>query len=129
VPISQSLKTDRPLSVDERTLVVWLLDHGSPRAKEALSQVPDLRVASKCECGCASVDFSVKGQVPWPRAGMEIVSDFWWRTHSGHLCGAFVFLRGELLAGLDLWSIDGEETPTQLPRTEDLRPYDVSRDT
>jgi hypothetical protein len=53
---------------------------------------------------------------------MEVVSDFWWRTPRGNLCGAFVFLREGVLAGIDLWSIDGAETPSQLPRPEQLRP-------
>jgi hypothetical protein len=61
---------------------------------------------------------------------MEVVSDYWWRTEPGHSCGAFLFLRDGLLAGLDLWSIDGGETPAELPNIAVLRshatPYDQS---
>ena len=128
MPISQSHTTDRPLSSGERALVAWLLEHGNTRAQGALAQVSDLRVIAQCHCGCASVDFSVDGKVPSPKSGMEVVSDYWWRTQAGHLCGAFVFLRDNLLAGIDLWSIDGGETPSELPRIEDLKSYDSHRD-
>lgn len=123
MPIDQSIDEDRDLTPDEASLVRWLLEHGEPRASDALSQVARARVVSRCACGCASVDFSVDGSRPSGRIGMDVVSDYWWRSARGNLCGAFVFLRDGVLAGLDLWSIDGAETPSELPRPDDLRPY------
>jgi len=128
VPISQALKIDRPPSADELALISWLLEHGNARAKESLRQLAGLRVISQCRCGCASVDFSVEGKIPSHGSGMEVVSDHWWRTEAGNLCGAFVFLRDDLVAGIDLWSIDGQETPSQLPAVERLKAHDVPYD-
>jgi hypothetical protein len=54
---------------------------------------------------------------------MEVVSQYWWRTANGNLCGVFVFLVGGRLTGLDFWSIDGGETPSGLPRLDELWPY------
>ena len=121
MPIEQSIDVDRELTPDEVALVRWLLEHGEPRAAHAISQLGKARVVSRCGCGCASVDFSVDGVRPSGRVGMDVVSDYWWRTPRGNLCGAFVFLRNGVLGGLDLWSIDGAETPSVLPRPGDLR--------
>jgi hypothetical protein len=128
VPVSESLKVDRPPSPDELALVSWLLGHGNARGQNALSQIPGLRVISQCQCGCASVDFSVEGKLPSPKSGMEVVSDYWWRTEAGNLCGVFVFLRDDAVAGIDLWSIDGQEIPSTLPSIDRLKPQDVAYD-
>jgi hypothetical protein len=117
------IPVDRPLSADEIALLTWLLEHGEPRASGALSQLSRARVIARCNCGCASVDFSVDGVTPMPRSGLEVVSDYWWRTERGNLCGAFAFLIADRLAGLEVWSIDGHETPSELPNPEQLRPY------
>ena len=60
---------------------------------------------------------------------MQVVSDYCWFTERGNLCGAYVFLRAGMLAGIDVWSIDGAETPHELPDPEQLRPHtaDVRR--
>ena len=128
MPIDQSIEVDRELTPDEVILVMWLLEHGEPRAADVVSQLRGARVVSRCGCGCASIDFSVDGIRPSALAGMDVVSDYWWRTAQGNLCGAFVFLRNGVLAGLDLWSIDGAETPSVLPRPEDLRPQSQFHD-
>jgi hypothetical protein len=54
---------------------------------------------------------------------MRVLSDFQWKDAKGHLFGAFVFERDDLLAGLDLWSIDGQATAAELPPIESLIPY------
>src|SRR5436853_5993416 len=91
---------DRPLSAQEATLVRWLLDHGTRSAKAYLSQVDSVRVISRCGCGCASIDF-----VTEPK-GMEVLSDYQWEDQTG-LFAVFIFARGGVLAGLDVYSVDG----------------------
>jgi hypothetical protein len=112
---------NRPLSAGEQTLVRWMLERGTVTSARFLSQLPDARVVSRCHCGCASVDFSVKGVVPPPGDGIGIIADFEYRTAEGYLCGAFVFERGGLLAGLEVWSVDGLTIPSALPAVEQLR--------
>ena len=124
VPISKRISVDRALSSEETALVGWLLENGNESSRRVLPQLHRARVSSLCGCGCASIDFAIQGAPePADAHGMEVVSDYWWRTDGGNRCGAFVFLRGGLLAGLDLWSIDGVETPGVLPRVNQLRSY------
>ena len=120
--MADSIPDDRPLSPDESALVRWMLAHGTPSAAGFSTQLTDVRVASRCGCGCASVDFAVADVVPPPGNGIGILSDFEYRTAEGHLCGAFVFERAGLLAGLEVWSQDGLSTPSVLPAPSQLQP-------
>ncbi len=53
---------------------------------------------------------------------MQVLGDFQWKNSAGHLFGAFVFEQDGLLAGLDLWSVDGLEIPRALPDPAQLIP-------
>lgn len=113
---------DRPLSSHEMVLVRWMLENNAAAAAKYLPQLGEARVASRCSCGCASVNFSVGGVVPQPGAGIGVLADFEYRTAEGYRCGAFVFDRAGLLAGLEVWSMDGLSTPSVLPDTTQLLP-------
>jgi hypothetical protein len=116
-----AIPEDRLLSPAEATLVRWLLKHGTPRAADYLPQVDRARVASRCHCGCASVDFAIDEMIP-PRSGpIGILADFEWNGPGGELFGVFVFERCGLLAGLEVWSQDGLGQATSLPAIEQLR--------
>ncbi len=113
---------DRPLTSEELTLVRWLLEHGTTAARVYLRQLLDARVVSRCYCGCASIDFVIGGVIPSPGEGIVILADYEYRTTDGHLCGVFVFERAGLLAGLEVWSVDGLSTPSVLPGIDQLKP-------
>ena len=117
-----SIAEDRPLTVAEREIVHWLLEHGSDEGKKHLPQLARARVVSRCSCGCASVDFSIDGQIASPKSGMSIVSDYRWDDADGKPLGIFAFVREGLLSGIDLWSIDGRGTASTLPNVDQLRP-------
>ena len=124
MPISNRIAIDRALTREEYDLVTWLLANATESGRRALPQLPRARVSARCGCGCGCIDFRVEDAAgTYPPAGIEIVSDFWWRTGYGHLCGAFVFLVGGRLTGLDLWSIDGGVTPNEPPQPYELWPY------
>lgn len=129
MPIATTITEDRLLAEEERRLVSWLLEHGEPHASGFFTQLASARVSGRCSCGCASIDFSIAGSQPVTEGGMDILADYAWRDHDGHLFGALVFARGGLLAGLDLWSIDGEATATRLPDPSELTPIEISRST
>jgi hypothetical protein len=118
---TSEIPEDRPLSEDERILVQWMLEHGTKDAPSFLAQLSQARVAGRCRCGCASVNFSVAGKRP-SVTGMDILSDYDWEDAKGHKFGAFVFAQGGSLAGLDVYSIDGAVTPTYLPKPDQLHP-------
>lgn len=113
---------DRPLTLQEQTLVRWLLEHGNADAISFLPQLAQARVAARCPCGCASVDFAIGGAVPPAGAGMHVLSDYVWEADDGADCGVFVFSCGTQLAGLEVWSADGMGTVSSLPAVERLRP-------
>jgi hypothetical protein len=115
------IEVDRPLTFDELAVVRWLLEHGDGDNSEFLEQLNQARVICLCGCGCASIDFSIGGKRP-QNFVMNTRSDYQWHNHQGHLFGAFVFVQDGLLAGLDLWSIDGQSTPDVLPPLNRLVP-------
>ena len=114
---------DRNLTPSEFAVVRWLLEHGDSDNSIYVEQLKQARVAQLCGCGCASIDFSIGGKRPQHFA-MRVLSDYAWRNEQGHLFGAFVFEQDGQLAGLDLWSIDGQSTPDTLPTVESLVPYE-----
>jgi hypothetical protein len=118
---------DRPLSAREVALTTWLLEHGEPEARKFLDHVARARVVGRCPCGCASVDFAVDGQRAPAGTGLEILADYQWRGAAGELFGVFAFASGDLLAGIEVWSIDGEATPTELPATSQLTPLAIQK--
>lgn len=111
---------DRALSDEERALIHWMLEHGEPHASSFLPQLAQARVAARCPCGCVSIDFAIAGQRASTSGAMDIIADFDWYDADGHRFGAFLFARDGLLAGLDIYSIDGAVTPTWLPKPEQL---------
>jgi hypothetical protein len=119
--IPANIEVDRLLTTEERSVVHWLLEHGDGENSAFLAQLEQARVSRLCTCGCASIDFSINGKRP-KTFGMRVLSDYQWRSEQGHLCGAFVFEQDGLLAGLDLWSIDGQSTPDAMPPIESLVP-------
>ena len=119
----QEIAEDRPLTEQEHALVRWMLEHGRPDAVAYLEQLSRARVVARCPCGCASVDFSIGGQRPPTVGGMDILSDWQWHASEGQFCGAFVFARHDQLAGLEIWSIDGQSSASVLPQTSELEPF------
>jgi hypothetical protein len=112
---------DRPLTTNEASLVRWLLEHGTPAAGGFLPQLAVARVAFRCTCGCASIDFAIGGVIP--AAGpIGLLADYEYQSGDGHLFGAFVFERAGLLAGLEVWSIDGRSAASWLPEVDQLKP-------
>jgi len=117
-----SFPENRPLTAREAAIIAWLLEHGNSSAAEYLQQLDKVRVVSRCSCGCASVNFSIDGVIPPSENGMGILSDYQFLTNEGHLCGVFVFEQAGLLAGLEVWSIDGLTKRPTLPIIEQLQP-------
>lgn len=121
-----NVEIDRALTSDERAVIRWLLEHGDGDCAEFTEQLRHARVTRLCGCGCASIDLSIGGQRP-EHFAMRTLSDYQWLNDQGHLYGAFVFEQDGLLAGLDLWSIDGLSTPDAMPPIGRLVPFGSSR--
>ncbi len=110
---------NRELTEHERRLVRWMLEHGS---LEAAAFLPQLELAEvtpwKCGCGCASIDFHIRGQSVAP-PGVHPIADFIFGD-GDTLSGIFVFEKDGILSGLEVYGLMGE-TPKSLPEPESLR--------
>lgn len=99
-----------------------MLENGTREALAFLAQLERAEVTPwKCPCGCASINFQVKGQPEAP-PGVHILGDFL-VGEGERLCGAFIFESGGLLSGLEVYGLAGD-APTVLPNAEDLRPFE-----
>jgi len=110
---------NRKLTNHEYELIKWLLSYAE-NSKKYLEQLEDIIVVNKCKCGCASIDFKVDN----PKSPLKILADYMWYSKNNNPMGIFVFSKSNQLAGLEVWSINGEETPTTLPQIEELIPLE-----
>ena len=114
-----SISRNRKLTSKERTLAKWMLENGIGEAGAFLAQLDEIEVTPwRCPCGCASINFQVKGHPPAP-PGVHVLGDF--------LCGpvdapagAFIYESGGLLSGLAVYSL-ASDAPPVLPDAP-LRP-------
>jgi hypothetical protein len=53
---------------------------------------------------------------------MKIIGDFVCSTEGGEMCGVFVFEKGGVLGGVEIYALAGE-APETLPKPETLRVY------
>jgi hypothetical protein len=49
-----------------------------------------------------------------------ISPDCYWNTPNDGLCGIFLYGKDDRLAGLEVWSVDGKETPSSFAAVEQL---------
>jgi hypothetical protein len=116
----------RQLTLHEKKLVSWLLEQNNDAFEKYQNQIKELIVKSKCPCGCASIDFSYRNTDPLHQtnSNFKIISDYKWKDEKYNLYGIFLFSKNDILAGLEVWSIDGNSTPTKLPNHSSLIPID-----
>jgi hypothetical protein len=112
---------NRAPTPEEQTLLRFLLENGKPEARRLLQQVERAQATDwRCTCGCASFNLAFDGVEP--QGDMKIVGDFVCSTESGELCGVFVFEKGGVLGGVEIYALAGE-APSALPKPESLRPF------
>jgi hypothetical protein len=113
----------RELSPTERELVRWMLRDAGPSMAPFLAQLADAYVVARCPCGCASLDFAVRGR-PLPKGPMRTLADYVFGSDT-ELAGLFVFEQGGTLGGIEVYSL-ADQVPKTLPTPEMLRPFDPS---
>ena len=120
--VKDSNSVNRPLTEEENRLALWMLENGNPQALAFTAQLELTEVTPwKCACGCASINFQIKGQPETP-PGVHILGDFL-LGDANHLSGAFIFESGGLLGGIEVYGLAGD-APTVLPVAGDLRTMD-----
>ena len=98
---------NRSIAPREAILIRWLVEHGEPGCETLVDQVENLKVISKCNCGCPTVYFALPGN-PISRKGERIVSDYL-ATMDGDLFGAILFEAGGQISSLEVYSCAGVE--------------------
>ncbi|EMI42301.1 hypothetical protein RRSWK_05144 [Rhodopirellula sp. SWK7] len=105
---------ERALTDKERMTVLWLLQHGNADAATFIPDVDLATVVGVCPCGCDTIDFAISGIRPAGN-GMNVLSDFYWIDDNGYTNGIFVFSVSGQLAGLEVYSCDGECGTVRMP--------------
>jgi|SRR5580704_2675873 hypothetical protein len=119
--MSEMQSNERRMTAEEERLVRWMLEHGDPEAKPFLQQLELVRVTAwRCKCGCASINFMVEGHTT-QSVGLHPIADFVFGD-DGEESGIFVYEKGGVLAGLEVYGMSGE-APKSLPVPESLRPF------
>lgn len=115
-----STEQNRPLTDHERELARWMLENGSSEARDYLAQLERAEVTPwKCPCGCASINFRIKGSLePPPR--VHILGEYL-VGGADNPSGAFIFSSDGILGGIEVYGLAGE-APRVLPRPDELRP-------
>ena len=111
----------RPLTDQEREVVVWLLEHSFKNTTDLLPQVERLTVASRCTCGCPTIDFALDGE-PVNRKGEQLISD-WLAEVDGAEVGVMLFQTNGKLSTLEVYSCAGSDKPFGLPSLESIKGY------
>src|SRR5665213_309402 len=57
-PGAFAIPENRQLNAEERMLIEWLIANGMPEARDYAQQLEGLHVASRCSCGCPTVDLA-----------------------------------------------------------------------
>jgi hypothetical protein len=113
----------RPLRPDERRLLGWLLEHGTPAAASYAAQLPMVTVVSHCGCGCPTIDLAVDGRAAPLSSPSDILADAVGVSPEGVRVGVILHSREGMLSELEVYSVAGHQGTFALPRPEDLEPF------
>jgi hypothetical protein len=102
------VKESRDLSEKERILLHRLLAHGTPVSNSYASQLPLVRVASRCGCGCPTISLTVGDRAASPRSPSVILSEARGVSPEGISFGIILHVREELISELEFYPVDGE---------------------
>jgi hypothetical protein len=113
----------RPLTSEERDLLVWLLEHGPKAARSYLPQLEGTRAVRWCHCGCPSIRLVPASDAPdGEHQRATIISDFHGTTAEGGLVGLILFQKHGRIDLLEAYSVDGAVGPPEFgfPTIESL---------
>ena len=90
----------RMLTVEERTLLKWLVTTVDEHQTAYAAQVDAAKVVGHCECGCGSIHFA-EGLLTDGGPNKEIIADISSRTPN-HLVDVILWARGGRLSLLEI---------------------------
>ncbi len=124
------MQDDSPLRVPdarertskERLLLERLLLHGTAESGPYVEQFPRVTVASRCGCGCPTIDLAVEGRVASLGSPTVILSEAGGVSPEGISFGIILHSREGLISELEVYPIDGEGAFT-LPDVDQIEFY------
>ena len=117
---AMSIPEVRPLTDQERRLLEWLLQHGTPQAADYLHQLPRVSVVSRCGCGCPTIDLAVGGYAASPGSATTILADGFGVSPEGVHCGIILHGREGLISELEVYPNEWERRAFSLPHIENI---------
>jgi hypothetical protein len=122
-----SIRDDRPLTGQERTLLAWLIQNGNGNSEELMAQLAEARVVSRCGCGCPTIDLAIGTKSEPTRGGSSIVADVSGKSPEGYDVGVILHVREGLLSELEVYpSVD--VGPFSLPVPDSLTQWSQASD-
>jgi len=109
------LAEDRPLSQQERTLLNWLIEHGTPEAQQFATQLESVRVVGHCGCGCPTLDLATDKATEPTTGASQILADFSGTTPEKVRVGVILHAREGKLSELEVYSVAGDVGAFSLP--------------
>lgn len=117
---------NRELSLEEQTLLKWLIENGMPEAAAYVAHIPSLRVVGGCECGCPTVDLALDGRRASLTGPHHILADFLGTTPEGVSVGVILHARGDQISELEIYSLTGTEAKFGLPTIDSLHSFEAT---
>jgi hypothetical protein len=117
-----SISEYRDLTPDERTLLEWLLANGHKDAMTYASQLSQVKVVSRCTCGCPTMDLAVGEKKSRTTGVSTILADARGYSAEGIEVDVILHAREGELSELEVYSLDGTSEFT-LPKIESMKPY------
>lgn len=118
-----TIPENRPLSPDERRLIEWLIEHGSPEPCNFASQVAEARVIGRCRCGCPTIDLGIGAIKERTVGASQILADFIGETPEGFRVGVLLHAREGKLSELEVYNLSDCAGAFSLPVIESLKPF------
>jgi len=89
-------------------LLERLLAHGTPESRKYADQLPTVTVASRCGCGCPTIDLAVGGHAASLKSPTVILSEAGGVSPEGISFGIILHGREGLISELEFYPVDGE---------------------
>lgn len=118
-----SIPLDRSLTLEERTLIEWLLRHGEPGASEFLPQLETAHVYLGCSCGCPTINIEVPDSIPAAHSRSNTLADFV-ADDGENPVGVILFQAGGRLSGLEIYAFGDPPIPFGLPDPSTLHLFE-----
>jgi len=106
----------RQLTTKERSLLERLISHGTEESKMYVEQLPLVSVASRCGCGCPTIDLAVSGRAASHGSPSVILSEAHGVSPEGITFGIILHGRDGLISELETYPL--EDATFSLPDIE-----------